>query len=436
MNQPQKKLAIAGGKPVRRGSFAKSWPVIDEREKQYLMDVLEAEHLSSYVLSSKASPDIGSKGDKLTAFQEKFNEYLGVKHGITVINGTAALDIACRSLLMDPGDEVITPAHSFIASSTCILFCNTIPVFVDLDPETLCISPERIEEAITPRTKAIIAVHLDGYMCDMDRIMDIAEKHDLYVIEDCARAHASEWRGKKAGSIGHFGCFSFQSSKVMTCGEGGYLCTNDDHLFSRAWSLRNAGRQMAGGFYEHFLLGGNERMSQLEAAVLLAQLERFPEQARRREDNITYLEGLLEDIPGVRHVRRDPRVTGQTYFFAVFHYEASKFDGLPIGRFCEALSAEGFPIRRGQSSGLYKNPMLSNKGLKDNKLDFIFRDHGRIIEYEKLSFPVTESGQSFRLNHRCLLGDKEDMEQFAMAIRKVQENVGEVFKVIQERNKE
>ena len=192
---------------------------------------------------------------------------------------------------------------------------------------------------------------------------------------------------------------------------------------------------MAGGFYEHFLLGGNERMSQLEAAVLLAQLERFPEQARRREDNITYLEDLLKDIPGVRHVRRDPRVTGQTYFFAVFHYEASKFDGLPIGRFCEALSAEGFPIRRGQNSGLYKNPMLSNKGLKDNKLDFIFRDYGRIIEYEKLSFPVTESGQSFRLNHRCLLGDREDMEQFAMAIRKVQESVGEVFGVIQGKNK-
>jgi dTDP-4-amino-4,6-dideoxygalactose transaminase len=256
---------------------------MDETEKQHLMDVLEANRLSTYVLTNKPHPDAESRGDKLTAFQRRFNEYLGVKHGIPIINGTAALDVACRSLLMAPGDEVITPAHSFIASGTCALFCNTIPVFVDLNPETFCISPERIEEAITPRTRAIIAVHLDGYMCDMDRIMDIAKKHDLYVIEDCARAHASEWRGRKAGSIGHFGCFSFQSSKVMTCGEGGYLCTNDDHLYSKAWSIHNAGRQVAGGFYEHFVLGGNERMGQLEAAVLLPQLARLPEQARRRE---------------------------------------------------------------------------------------------------------------------------------------------------------
>jgi len=420
MTEPQ--LAILGGAPVRRGKKAPRWPVSGEEEMGHVREVLDSSMWSRY-LSKK---ETGGPGDKVTEFERRFCEFLGAQHGIAVTNGTAALEVACRAIFPDPGDEIITPAHSFVASATCAFAARAIPVFVDLDPETLCISPDRIEEAITPRTRAIIAVHLDGYLCDMDRIMAIAEKHGLVVIEDCARSHGSEWRGRKAGSIGHFGCFSFWNSKQMTCGEGGFVSSNDDQLSAAAASIANQGRTAGGGQYEHSILGCNERMNQISAAVMLGQLSRLPSQIAHREENIACLERLIEKQPGFRHVRRDPRATCQTYFFAVFHYDPAEFQGVPRTVFSKAMQAEGVPLQVGVDSGLYANALFSREGLRANKIDFLYRDHGRTIDYETLRFPVTEDNNSLRIQHRWLLGPKSDMEEFAAAVRKIHENAGEL----------
>jgi dTDP-4-amino-4,6-dideoxygalactose transaminase len=424
---PTQHLAIAGGPRTRpTGERRREWPVYGESEQRHLQEVLDAP-MWSFFTSPQQKAEY-AQANKLEMFENRFRDYLGAKHGLTITNGTAALEIACKALLMDPGDEVITPAHSFVASATCALAANAIPVFVDLDPETLCISPDRIEEAITARTRAIVAVHLDGYLCDMDRIMAIAKKHNLIVIEDCARSHGAEWRGQKSGAIGHFGCFSFWTSKLMTCGEGGFLSCNDDSLFARAWSIQNQGRPMEGSdFYEHVILGSNHRMSQFQAAVLLGQLERLDEQIAHREANIRHLETLLKGFRGLRHVKRDPRVTSQVYFFAVFHYDPAEFGGAPRELFCKAMNAEGVALQPGVDGGLYKNRLFSTQALRDNKLDFIFRDYGRVIDYENLHFPVTEHNHSVKMQARNLLGPKEDMDAFAAAARKIHEHVDELI---------
>ena len=430
-----KTLAIAGGEPARPAEFIfKGWPVSGDRERELVEEVMAANHFGVY--SGEYSDQEACPGDKISAFVKGFSAYLGVKHGLAVTNGTAALNIACRAISPDPGDEIITPASSFSASCLCAFSGNAIPVFVDVDPETLCISPDRIEEAITDRTRAIVAVHLDGYMCDMDRIMEIAEKRGLYVIEDCARAHCSAWRGKRAGSIGHFGCFSFQSSKLMTCGEGGYVCTDDDELYSRAWSIHNCGRQIGGGFYEHYVWGGNERMSQFQAAVLVAQLERLPEQAERRRRNMEYVERAIKDIPGVRHVKRDPRATELSYWFGVFHYDESEFNGMSIDLFCEAMTAEGFAMKPSARGGLNRNPLFTAEGLRKNKLDFLYRDHGRVIDYPSLSFPAVEATRAFRVYHSFFLGSIDEMKLFVEAIRKVRANADEALAVERERDEQ
>ncbi len=418
----EKKLAIAGGSPYLKNPPKHEWPTYGREEIHNIMNVFKHGWWGNPWDKSVR----GTEKDPLGLFQKRFSDYLGVKHGLVVQNGTAALDIAVKSLFLDPGDEILTPAHSFIASCTCALESNCIPVFVDLDPETMCISPDEIEKNITDRTRAIVVVHLDGYMCDMDRIMDIAAQHNLYVIEDAARAHASEWRGKKAGSIGHFGCFSFQYSKVMCSGEGGFICMNDDDLYVKAYKLHNAGRSPDGDFYEHTVLGGNERISQFQAAILLAQLDRFPEQVRRRRENMEYLEKLLEDIPGIRPVKKDPRETARTYWFAVFHYDPAEFQGVSRELFCKAMQAENIFTIPGAGSGLYSNPMFTQEALKANKLDFIFEKFGRIIEYEKLHFPVTENNNTIKINQQSFLAGKQHMEDIAGCMRKIQENAAEL----------
>jgi len=411
----KKSLALLGGEALHPRPQQIKWPVSGDEELVHLRDVLDSSMWSRYPQGQQPN----KRADKIQQLQEEFCSFLGARNGFAVTNGTVALEIACRSLLLKPGDEIITPAYSFVSSATCVFAARAIPVFVDLDPETLCISPDRIEEAITPRTRAIIAVHLDGYVCDMDRIMEIARRHNLAVIEDCARAPGSEWRGQKVGTIGHFGCFSFWTSKHMTCGEGGFLCSNDDDLFLKAESIANQGRARGGDFYEHPMLGGNGRMSQFQAAVLLGQLSRYPQQMEQRERNMEHLQSLLKDQAGFRAVRRDPRATRLSYYFAVFHYDPEAFGGVSRDLFAKAVTAEGSILQTNFDTPLSRNGVFSEEGLRANQLEFLYRDHGRTIDYQSLSFPVVESNTTLRRQHRTLLGGPEQMEHLAEAVKKV-----------------
>ncbi len=234
------------------------------------------------VIKAVKSGWISSKGEFIEEFERGFASYCGVKYGVATSNGTAALHLALKALGVQKGDEIIIPTLTFIATANAVTYCNAKPVFVDSHPEYWCIDPKKIEEKITKNTKAIIAVHLYGHPCDMDWIRDLAEDHGLYIIEDAAEAHGAEYKGRKIGSLGDISCFSFYGNKIITTGEGGMCLTNDDELAERMKILRDHGMN-PNRKYWHDVIGFNYRMTNLQAAIGVAQLkklDRFIEKKR------------------------------------------------------------------------------------------------------------------------------------------------------------
>ena len=306
-----KKLAINGGSPCRDTNKSPwpKWPVWGKEEEVALIEVLNS-GVWSY------------NGPKEMEFNKLFAEYTGVKHAICVVNGTVTLQIALEALGIGVGDEVIVPGLTWQATAATVIDVNATPILVDICEDTWCIDPKEIEKAITPRTKAIVPVHLYGAFADMDAIMAIAKKHNLYVIEDCAHKHGGEWKGKKAGSIGNVGSFSFQLSKHLTAGEGGSVTTNDTDLAEKLDALRNVGRRPEGdsligadkgigdyGDDGNFIQSGNYRITEFQAAILVEGLKRLPEQNATRDANGAYLNTLLKEIEGVTPLKRDDRET-------------------------------------------------------------------------------------------------------------------------------
>ena len=339
------KLAVKGGKPVRTKPYPK-WPIFDERELEALKEVLY-------------SGVWGIGGTKKKEFEEKFAAYQDARYGVAVTNGTAALEVAFRATGIGMGDEVVMPAYMFMATASAVLYVGTLPVFVDIDPETFTIDPEKIEDAITDKTKAIVPVHIGGCPADMDSILRTAEKHDLFIVEDACQAWGTEWRGRKVGALGDMGTFSFQSSKNITSGEGGMVVTNDRKLYELCWSYHNCGRTVEGAWYQHDLLGTNLRMTEFQAAILLVQLTRLEEETKRRNENARYLSKRLSEINGVEPLKKDPRVTRHAYHLYIFKYDAEQFRGLPKDRFVQALRAEGIPYSGGYKP-LYKEKFMLN----------------------------------------------------------------------------
>jgi dTDP-4-amino-4,6-dideoxygalactose transaminase len=279
-------LAINGGQKTIDKIFP--WPIFDETEVNTVADIVRS--------GKWGNPDCG---DLVKAFEDEYAAFCGTKYALTCVNGSVALRLALIAIGVKPGDEVIVPPYTFITTSSIVLETNCIPVFVDIDPDTYNLDPDKIEAAITNRTKAIIPVHFAGQACDMDKIMAIAKKHNIRVIEDACHGHGAEYKGRKLGSIGDAGCFSFQSSKNLTSGEGGMVITNDEKLYDMMNSLRNVGRVKGGQWYEHHNLGCNYRITQLQVVLLANQLKRLEEQTKRRHDNGTYLNTLLEKIDGI-----------------------------------------------------------------------------------------------------------------------------------------
>ncbi len=233
-------------------------------------------------------------------------------HAVSAMNGTVTLEMALWAAGVGPGDEVIVPAISFVSSAMAVSRVGATPVFVDIEPLSFNMDPERAAAAITARTKAIMPVHFGAAIADMDRIGPLAAEHGLALIEDAAHAQGSELNGRRAGSLGLAGSFSFQNSKVMTAGEGGMLTTNDAAFAEHAWSLMDQGRKPGGGWFHHYLLGSNYRITGFQAAVLLAQLERLPEQSRRRAHNAALLRRELADVPGL-DFQTVPRATERQF---------------------------------------------------------------------------------------------------------------------------
>jgi dTDP-4-amino-4,6-dideoxygalactose transaminase len=399
-------LAINGGSKTIDKNF--EWPVFDETEINAVAEVVRS--------GKWGNPDCG---DIVKSFEDDFAAFCGVKYALTCVNGSVALRIALIATGVKPGDEVIIPPYTFIATSTIVLEANCVPVFVDIDPDTYNLDPEKIEAAITSRTKAIIPVHFAGQACEMDKIMAVAKKHNLKVIEDACHGHGAEYKGKKLGTIGDAGCFSFQSSKNLTSGEGGMVITNDEHLFDMMNSLRNVGRVKGGQWYEHHYLGCNYRMTQLQVVLLVNQLRRLKEQTFRRHQNGTYLNSLVEKIDGIKPLGRGKGETLHSYHIYIFKYDKSKFNNLPKAEFAQMLAAEGVPCFMGYPKPLYKQPLFQDK-------NFMCYAIPEDVSYRKVFCPVTEKAcaeEAVWIMQHAMLGPKEDMEKFAEAIVKIQKAV-------------
>jgi dTDP-4-amino-4,6-dideoxygalactose transaminase len=341
------RLAVNGGTPVRSRPWP-AWPIWDETEEAALRETLHSGQW--WALGGRKVPE----------FEEAFARFQEARFGTCVPNGTAALEVVLRAMGVGPGDEVIVPPYTFVATASAVLSVGATPAFVDVEPHSLNMDPRRIQEAVTPRTRAIIAVHIAGRPADMDCILAVASRHGLPVIEDAAQAHAAEWQGRKVGALGVCGTFSFQASKNLNAGEGGIVITNDEALADKVWSVHNVGRVKEGRWYEHNVLGGNFRMTEWQAAILLAQLQRLPEQTARRSRSAAALSGLLSRVPGITPLPDDPRVTVHAYHLFIFRYDPAAFGGRPREEFLEALTAEGVPCYAGYVP-LYKEKVFQDR---------------------------------------------------------------------------
>ena len=405
------KLAILGGYPLNKTPFPE-WHYYDDAERQALLEVLESRVWWR------------TPGTRTLQFEQEFAAYHQARYGIAVTNGTAALEVALTALGVGAGDEVIVPDFTFIATASAVLFTGALPVLVDVTPDTYCIDPDQVEAAITPATKAIIAVHMGGHPADLDRLVEIARKYGVYLVEDSSHAHGSEWRGRKVGAIGDIGTFSFQASKLMTAGEGGIILTNSAELERIARSVHDCGRMPGEWFYSHFIYGSNYRLSEWQGAVLSQQLRRLPQQTSTRSRNAAYLDAELAKIEGITPQRLDPRATVNGHYAYIFHYDKRAFAGVSTERFIQAFNAEGFPTQASYpplhdlavfKSGEYRKRLAPVAAQAEHA-------------FLKQGFPNTLRGawETVWLPQPVLLSSEEDMALVVEAVRKIQAQAKEL----------
>jgi dTDP-4-amino-4,6-dideoxygalactose transaminase len=367
-------LAINGGVPVRSTSYPQ-WPETDAAYVDAVGEVVATGRWGGW-------PEPGPKAD---AFETAFAAYQGARHGVLMVNGTVTMEVALKALGIGWGDEVIVPALTFAATAYAPMAAGALPVIVDVEPRTWCIDPELVEAAITDRTRAIMPVHLGHQMADMDRIVDIATRHGLAVIEDCAHAPGQRWREQGAGCIGDFGSFSHQSSKILTSGEGGSLLTNDEQLARRAHSLVDCGRAKDPDEKE-YTFGANYRLGELHAALLVVAMDRFPAQQAERAENGRRFEALVEHVPGVRVMRVDERVTRWSFYNYVLAIDPDAFAGRTNEIVCAAMEAEGVPAE-------VQYPPMSRYELFQPALSRlpVAMEHADRLDPARMSFPVAEA---------------------------------------------
>lgn len=397
-------LAINGGHPAKSKPFPE-WPVYDEREIEAVTKVLRSRQWWR------------GNGSQVVSFEREFAEYHGGTHALAVSNGTQALELMLSALNIGRGDEVIVPATTFISTASAVLCVNAVPVLVDVTPDTYCLDPRLVEAAITPRTRAIIPVHMAGHVADMDALLDIAARNNLFLIQDAAHAQGAEWKGQLLVSLPANAFYSFQAFKLMTAGEGGIIVSKDEDFIESCFLYGNCGRPKTDRTYQHTVLGSNSRMSELQASVLRVQLTRLDDQIQRREANAHTLDRLLSEIPGIVPQARDPRVTRNPHYMYMFRYDEAAFAGLPRQNFVDMLIAEGLPAFVAYLA-LHQTPLFRNRNFNPRWR----ADDPLLPDYSQVHCPVAEaiSDTVVWLHHRVLLGDEADLEELAGAIMKVQ----------------
>jgi perosamine synthetase len=382
------KLAISGGTPVLQRSDYKNWPIITDDDRRLVNEVLD-----SGILAGGTAPQV-------TALEKEWAEYTGAKYCLTTTSGTAALHMALAAVDVGPGDEVITSAFTFLASASCALHQNAIPVFVDIDPRTYNMDPGKLEAAINDRTKVIIPVHIQGLPADMDPIMKIAQKHNLFVVEDACQAHGATYKGKQAGTIGHIGTFSLNNFKNLPGGEGGLFITDDETLLKKGMLIRCFGDEIDEvshrRVYNASILGYMYRNQELPAALARAQLMHLYERNNVRIENANFLTQELSNIPGVIPPYCPPECKHVYFFYNV------RFDQKAAGVDCEPrrfrIAVEKALYKEGALVGQWQTMPVPVQDIFQSKLGYggssypwaLNEAKGIKYEYKADDYPVTQ----------------------------------------------
>lgn len=409
--------AVLGGQPVRSGGWP-SWPLTGPSEEEALTKVLRDGRWYRYAGGESA----------VAEFEKLWAEATGGGYCQATSSGTAALITSLASLGIGPGDEVLVPPYTFIATVNSVLLHHALPVFVDSDPATAQIDVAKIESQINDNTRCLLPVHLGGASCDIDRLMEIARRRGLHVVEDACQSHTGEWNGQRVGTFGDAGCFSFQNSKNLTSGEGGAILTKHESLYHRAQAFHHNGNgrfDHDGGFTGG---GGNFRLTEFQGALLREQHQRLEEQSRRREANGAHLDTLLAEIDGVASKKKLPGTTRHGYHLYIFDYDPEAFAGMTKNRFRAALQAEGIPVSGGYAATNrmpWVEQFLQARGFQriygKKRLDR-WRDENQLPANDRMIETTCW------LSQNLLLAEKEDMELIAAAIRRLQKHASAVAK--------
>lgn len=399
------RLAVDGGAPVR----TRGWPDWPDNRVEMWDDGIADELRQVFLGGVEASP-----APRARAFSDAFAEYCGAAHGEMMPHGTDSLMAALTAVLdldgFRDGGEVIIPNYTFVATASAALDRRCSVAFVDIDPLTRTIDPAAVEDAVVPgRTVAIMPVHLGGHPADMGALQAIADRHGLKIVEDCAQAHGAEYQGRKVGSLGDAGAFSFQSSKNLTSGEGGIVTTNDEGTWQRVGAFKDCGRHPTGDAWSHPRLGGNHRTSEYLAVLLSARLGSLEAETALRNENAAYLTAELAGLGGITPPQLAPYVTAHGYHHYMMLYDADEFGGRSRDEFLGAVRAEGVPVGAGYGTPLSDSPALQHLAAKYPGL------------IRRLPCPNAEQvvTQSARVTHSVLLGSREDMDDIVEAIAKV-----------------
>ena len=401
-----RKLALLGGPPIRTQPFT-AWPLFGTAEEIRLLRTLRSGKWGRL------------DGAEVTEFENRFAALHGCRHGIGVVNGTVSLRLGLMAAGIRAEDEVIVPPYTFFSTASAVVEANAVPVFADIDLDTFNLDPRAVAAAITARTRAIIPVHFAGQPAEMEAILAIAGKHKLVVIEDAAHAPGAIYRNRPAGSLGHLGSFSFQSSKNLTCGEGGLITTNADALADACRALHNCGRMPGGVWYEHHVISGNYRLGEFQGALLNAQLDRLETQTKTRDRHGQYLASRLAKLPGLYPQKRSADCTRHSYHLFMLRLDANTF-GAPRAAVLQALQAEGVPGSSGYGLSLPRQPMFQNKAFGP----FLPQASAK-LDYGKILCPNSDlicREQGVWLEQRLFLGTRADMDDIVRAFEKVHEN--------------
>jgi len=411
--QEHGKLAILGGKPIRaKGKIGPSWPHIDEKVVESVVKTTK-----SGIWSRIQSPD-----GTVPTFEKEFAKLIGAAHAVGTGSGTQSLSTCVEALGIGPGDEVITSPYTDFGTISAILTSRALPVMVDLDPDSYQMDPDLVEKAVNKNTRAIMPVHIMGVPANMERIMAIARKHNLKVIEDSCQAPFARYQGKAIGLIGDLGCFSFQASKAIACGEGGAVVGNDEALMEQCYTVQNRGASRKG---KNETIGPKYRMNEFEGAVLMGQLAGAKERFEIRNANANYLSSKLKDFPGLVPQKHYPGTESGSYYHYAMTYHKEHFNGAHRTQFLKAINAEGVGLGSYIRTGLHREPWVDH--IMNLKVYKTMYGEARLKEYkEKLDLPNCDQICNETLvsiwGSGTLLGSREEMDQIANAIMKVYEN--------------